>query len=267
MRKLIHFPLNSDTFGHQFGIKSLDKENQITIRTDGYKDDIILKNELINEDPDYYSVSTDRSKKSEEEASILLINKRNSLLETAKSLQEDLVILSGDSNLGHPIIAGVVCFPNGWAIREKFGMGLDKVHDPVPDYAEVMSKSVNKLLTNLKPGRTFWRSNWAVRPSHRLDQSPKMKSHVEKDQAKLNSDNVSDKCFFRVEYQTLTRLEKSGDILFTILTDQLPIIELEKWQQKNLLGVLKTCPEKTIKYKSISPFYDLLCKDLEKRIR
>ena len=122
MRKLIHFPLNSDTFGHQFGIKSLDKENQITIRTDGYKDDISLKNELINEDPDYYSVSTDRSKKSEEEASILLINKRNSLLETAKSLQEDLVILSGDSNLGHPIIAGVVCFPNGWAIREKFGM-------------------------------------------------------------------------------------------------------------------------------------------------
>ena len=53
MRKLIHFPLNSDIFGHQFGIKSLDKENQITIWTDGYNDDISLKNELINEDPDY----------------------------------------------------------------------------------------------------------------------------------------------------------------------------------------------------------------------
>ena len=116
MRKLIHFPLSSDTFGHQFGIKSLVKENQITKRTDSYKDEISLKNDLIKTDQGYYSVSTNRSIKSEEEASILLINKRNNLLETAKSLQEDLVILSGDSNLGHPIIAGVVCFPNGWAI-------------------------------------------------------------------------------------------------------------------------------------------------------
>ena len=43
MRKLIHFPLSSDTFGHQFGIKSLDKENQITKRTHFYKDEIRLK--------------------------------------------------------------------------------------------------------------------------------------------------------------------------------------------------------------------------------
>ena len=89
MRKLIHFPLSSDTFGHQFGIKSLVKENQITKRTDSYKDEISLKNDLIKTDQDYYSVSTDRSIKSEEEASILLTNKRNSLLETAKSLHQE----------------------------------------------------------------------------------------------------------------------------------------------------------------------------------
>ena len=89
MRKLIHFPLRSDTFSHQFGIKSLDKKNQITKKTDCYKDEISLKNDLIKTDQDYYSISTNRSIKSEEEASILLINKRNRLLETAKSLQED----------------------------------------------------------------------------------------------------------------------------------------------------------------------------------
>ena len=50
MRKLIHFPLSSDTFGHQFGIKSLVKENQITKRTDSYKDEISLKLSLYTSD-------------------------------------------------------------------------------------------------------------------------------------------------------------------------------------------------------------------------
>ena len=159
-----------------------------------------------------------------------------------------------------------MCFPNGWTIRDKAGLSIDKVHDPVPEYAEVMSQAVNKLLTNLKPGRSFWRSNWAIRPSQRLDQSPKMKAQVDKEQSELNPENVSRKCYFRVEYQTLTRLETSRDILFTILTDQLPVIALEQWQQSNLLGVLKSCPRETIQYKAISPFYDLLCNDLEKRL-
>lgn len=266
MRKIIHFPLSSEIFSHQFGIKALDKNSSITIRTDEYEKEVQLKKDLLEDDPQYYSFSAPQSSDAEREASSLLTSKSTCLKETAKSVQEDLVILSGNAALGHPIIAGVVCFPNGWTIRDKAGLGIDKVHDPVPEYAEVMSQAVNKLLTNLKPGRSFWRSNWAIRPSKRLDQSPKMKAQVDKEQSELNPENVSRKCYFRVEYQTLTRLETSRDILFTILTDQLPVIALEQWQQSNLLGVLKTCPRETIQYKAISPFYDLLCNDLEKRL-
>ena len=86
-------------------------------------------------------------------------------------------------------------------------------------------------------------------------------------EAELTSENVSERCFFRVEKQTLTRLPKTQTILFTILTDQVPVAELEKWQQSNLLGVLRSCPQRTLKYKGISSFCDLLCNDLDKRIK
>ena len=267
MKKIIHFPLNSDTFSHQFGIKSLDKEETIIKRTENYQKEIEIKRTLLSEHPEYYSHSTPEGSESEVETSTLLTGTSNSLLQTAKEIQEDLVILGGDASSGHPIIAGVVCFPNGWTINEKIGMGIDQIHDPVPEYAEVMSNAVNKLLKNLRPGRTFWRTNWAIRPTNLLDQSPRMKPLVEEAESRLNHENVSENCFFRVEYQTLTRLSGTGDILFTILTDQLPVIKLEESQQSNLLGVLKSCPEKTIKYKGISNFYDLLIKDLEKRTR
>ena len=266
MRKIIHFPLNSDTFSHQFGIRSLGKDEPIITRTEDYQKEIEIKRTLLSEHPEYYSHSTPEGSESEIEASALLTGKPNPLLKTAKAIQEDLVILSGDSTSGHPIIAGVVCFPNGWTINEKVGMSIDQVHNPVPEYAKVMSGAVNKLLTNLRPGRTFWRTNWAVRPTDLLDQSPRMKPLIKEAESRLNHKNVSENCFFRVEYQTLTRLKESNGILFTILTEQVPIIELEKSQQLNLFGALKSCPEKTIKYKGISNFYDLLCKDLEKRI-
>ena len=267
MRKIIHFPLNSDTFSHQFGIRSLGKGEPIITRTEDYQKEIEIKRTLLSEHPEYYSHSTPEGSESEIETSTLLTGRPDPILKTAKEIQEDLVILGGDASSGHPIIAGVVCFPNGWTIKKKIGMSIDQVHDPVPEYAKVMSDAVNKLLTNLRPGRTFWRTNWAVRPTHLLDQSPRMKPLVKEAESRLNHKNVSENCFFRVEYQTLTRLKESNDILFTILTDQVSVAELEKWQQSNLLGVLRSCPESTLKYKGISSFSGLLCDDLEKRIK
>ena len=122
MRKIIHFPLNSDTFSHQFGIKSLGKDEPIITRTEDYQKEIEMKRILLSEHPEYYSHSMPEGSKSEIETSTLLTGTSNSLLKTAKEIQEDLVILNGDTSSGHPIIAGVVCFPNGWTINEKIGM-------------------------------------------------------------------------------------------------------------------------------------------------
>ena len=267
MSRIIYFPLISDQFSHQIGIKSLSPGDSILERTDRFEDELKLKKDLLSNDPHYYACSTPQSAEAEGEVSMMLTHEPEMLIETSKKIQEDLVILSGDASTGHPIIAGVVCFPNGWTITEKIGQGIDKVHEPVPQYAEVMSRTVNRMLERLRSGRTLWRCNWAVKPSNRLDQSPKSMPLIMEEEAELTSENVSNRCFFRVEKQTLTRLPKTQAILFTILTDQVPIAELEKWQQSNLFGVLRSCPERTLKYKGISSFCDLLCNDLEKRIK
>ncbi|RZO18893.1 MAG: DUF3445 domain-containing protein [Verrucomicrobiaceae bacterium] len=267
MSRIIYFPLISDQFSHQIGIKSLAPGNSLLERTDRFEDELKLKRDLLSNDPHYYACSTPQSAQAEEEVSMMLTQEPEDLIETSKKIQEDLIILSGDASMGHPIIAGIVCFPNGWTITEKIGQGIDKVHEPVPEYAEVMSGTVNRMLERLKSGRTLWRCNWAVKPSSRLDQSPKSMPLIMEEKAELTSENVSEKCFFRVEKQTLTRLPKTQTILFTILTDQVPVAELEKWQQSNLLGVLRSCPQRTLKYKGISSFCDLLCNDLDKRIK
>ena len=199
MSKIIHFPLISDQFSHQFGIKSLAPGQNLLERTDEFKNQLALKKTLLSQDLQYYSCSTSESVLAEDEVSMMLTGKPDKLIETSKNIQEDLVILSGDASLSHPIIAGTVCFPNGWTISEKIGQGIDKVHEPVPEYAEVMSEAVNRMLERLRSGRTFWRCNWAVKPSSRLDQSPKSMPLIMEEEAKLTSDNVSDRCFFRIE--------------------------------------------------------------------
>ena len=107
MRKIIHFPLSSEIFSHQFGIKALDKNSSITIRTDEYEKEVQLKKDLLEEILNI-TLFLPQSSDAEREASSLLTSKSTCLKETAKSVQEDLVILSGDAALGHPIIAGGV---------------------------------------------------------------------------------------------------------------------------------------------------------------
>ena len=58
----------------------------------------------------------------------------------------------------------------------------------------------------------------------------------------------------RAERQTLSRLESSGTVLFTVRTYTQPVETLSLEQQRILLGVLRSCPEPMLRYKGIWPF-------------
>ncbi len=263
---LSYFPLKTDRFDLRPDVRTLKPNESILERTGNYAAEISLKRRLLEEDKENYLRVTRGCEASMREASMLLTG-TESLVEASLGMQEDLVILRGDPSAGHPLIAGIVCFPNGWSIADKIDQPIDAVHDPVPGYAEVMSQTINRLLEGLKPERPVWRTNWGVRPSGLLDQSPKKMSAVREAARHLNASNVGRECFFRVERQTLSRLPRTNDILFTIHTHQCPIRELETWQQRNLRGVLASCPEDMLLYKGIAPFKDLLLRDLERRLR
>ena len=111
------------------------------------------------------------------------------------------------------LIAGAVCFPSHWSLREKIGRPLVAVHGPVPLYAERLARPVDRLMTELKPGRLVERMNWGVvddehlfRPAGhgRTAPNPTITPH-----------NAGVALFLRVERQTLSRIA-TGDVLFTI---------------------------------------------------
>jgi len=263
---ICYFPLKTDRFEHQFGVRALRSGETIVERTESFAAEVALKCQLIDEDRANYVQLTSASEASGREAAELLTGRAQSLVDVAVAIQEDLVILSGDFATGYPITAGVVCFPSGWSIADKIGQPIDSVHHSVPEYAELMSRGTRELLERLKPNRPVWRTNWGVRSSGLLDQSPKRAQVLNERTESLTSDNVGLRCHFRVERQTLSRLPVSGDILFTIHTHQCPIGDLETWQQRNLLGVLKTSPIATLQYKGIAPLASLLCADLQCRL-
>ena len=112
-----------------------------------------------------------------------------SLVSVSSSIQEDVVILSGDPQTEHAILAGVVCFPSGWSIAEKIGKSIDATHEPVPEYQAVFADATNRLLSRLKAHRPVWRMNWGVRCSGQLDQSPKHASFLEAQLARRTMQN------------------------------------------------------------------------------
>lgn len=264
MTGLRYFPLTTYQFEHQFGVRAIQSHESIVERTESFDVQIELKRQLLESDGDNYCQSLPLSEPAQREASELLIGRPWLLIDTATELQEDLVVLSGDADAGYPIVAGVVCFPSGWTIAEKIGQTIDCVHDPVPEYADLMSRGTNQLLHQLKPGRPVWRTNWGVRPCGQLDQSPKQIPKVRKAAETLTTSTVGTQCFFRVERQTLSRLPVTNAILFTIHTHQCPISELNPTQQNQLFGVLKTCPLETLRYKGIAPFAEMVCEYLSR---
>ncbi len=279
-----HFPLRNDRFEHDFGVRAIPPGEGILDRTRESDQEVALKCELLEKDlPNYFQALPESSSACEEAASMLasqaspdaVIDQDSTsrshdadcpglaLLNVARTIQEDVVVLrgdeqQGDEERGHPILAGVVCFPSGWSIADKVGLSILSTHAPVPEYQSVLSTSTERLLAKLKVNRPVWRTNWGVRCSPRLDQSPKHAIALAQELASLRSDNVGDRCYFRVERQTLSRLPTSRAILFTIHTYQAPLRELSVQERQILHGVLKTCPDATLHYKGIAPMRELL---------
>ncbi len=131
------------------------------------------------------------------------------LVSASRLVQEDLVLMrKGDE--GWRIAAGCVCFPSSWRLKEKFGKPLASVHAPVPNFGPGSRNAamIERIFDNLQTGQPVWRMNWSIYPDDKLfhgDESGEVKRS-----------GALQESFLRVEFQTLRKLERSGDILFTI---------------------------------------------------
>ncbi len=178
-----------------------------------------------------------------------------------RQVQEDLLLLAGDAEAGFPLVAGHLCFANHWCLDEKLGLPLLAIHAPVPGYAEQLGRPGDMLLARLKPERPVWRRNWSLVISPQFDLSSRYRAQLDPLKATITSANAGERCYYRTERQTLSRLPRSGAVLFTIHTHRAPLASLAAdpaWAA-GLLGMLRSTPPAMIAYKGLTPYYEPLC--------
>lgn len=174
-------------------------------------------------------------------------------------LQEDLLLLDGTRE-GLPLVAGQLCFPSVWSLDEKLGRSLLEVHAPVPGFDKQLGSSTLNLLERLKPGRTVTRVNWAITITERLDLAPWTVPEWQHLFQDLTAHNAGERCFLRLERQTLTLLPDTRSILFTIHTYRAPVATevVDPARRRRLASVLRTVPPAMRDYKRLTPLLEPL---------
>ena len=186
-------------------------------------------------------------------------------LETASRLvQEDLVIMRASDD-GYRLTAASLCFPSSWSLAEKHGRSMRDIHETVPGFNDGrMGAIVARIFQNLTADQLLARYNWSVYDDADLH-------HPE---ARQLSVNVSESAgflaglFVRVERQTLRRLPRSGDILFTIKIhhDPLPLLAAHPDRANLAAGLanqLRRLDRDQLEYKGLARHQESLAQALE----
>jgi hypothetical protein len=147
------------------------------------------------------------------------------LVAAARLVQEDLLLLEPGA-LGHTLVAGVLCFPASWTLRQKMGRGMMGIHMPVDRYDANMGQRVERILTALQPGKAVWRANVLCYNDPNLYQP-----RLESERRPFDPDQP---LWVRVERQSLMRLSPSNAIVFTIHTHIVPMHALTQEQAETL---------------------------------
>ncbi len=141
------------------------------------------------------------------------------LLRAGMLVQDDLVIMMR-REAGWSIAAAHLSFPSSWSLAEKFNRPMEEVHKHVPDFGAGTRNAVmiNRIFDNLTPGLPAERFNWSINWREKL-------FHPETGR---NDAAAPDEAVVRVERQTLTKLPKTGAIVFTIRIYLDPVRLFEK---------------------------------------
>ena len=272
---MVDFPLSQPEFEYQFGVRALPTGELPFRQTADAVNELHDKREIFAARRDeVFAMAEDSESACRETAE--WINEIVPWVDDASSdeqplicaglqVQEDIAVLKDDASLGFPIIGGLVCFPSGWSIRDKLGYSLGHTHEEVPGFSEQMLKRTSKLFESLRPLKTVYRHNWMVVPTPILSMLPSESAKNGELRLGLTPESMGDQGYFRVEYQTLTRLPHTKAIVFTILTTRCKLNDLNDHQVRILAGVIRTTPDSVANYKRITPMRRALQEYLDQR--
>ncbi|EFW99695.1 hypothetical protein CMQ_13 [Grosmannia clavigera kw1407] len=125
----------------------------------------------------------------------------------------------------HRLTAFLCCFASGFDPSSKLGLLLRDIHTPVPSYDKI-GPSMERFFSRIQVGKNVKRLNWSVQTHSDLF-IPKGNHIVEGDVFTEDEEIDITKSHMRVECQTVTRLPKTGIVLFSFKTYLFPIAEIK----------------------------------------
>jgi uncharacterized protein (DUF2249 family) len=170
-------------------------------------------------------------------------------------VQEDLCLMQHEpTNNTYRLVGASLCFPTRWRLADKMGKPLTAIHDPVPGYEEQLASTVDRFFERLRAEKPVWRINWGLIDDPTLFQPT---GHGRKGlNPDITPDNAGEKLWIRMERQTLRRLPRTQDVLFTIRVHIRPLQHLLSHPERaaTLASAIRGMPEPLRLYKSLPPF-------------
>lgn len=279
-----HTPYDGSAGSFQIGLKPIGFENWIEI-DDKLGPYLEKKHRLYNEDPDRVFVAEAKTEEAQQEVLDLLLehlldnygdiySKSVStisvgdtgcqvdlndqsippLLKGGFLVQEDLALMRRDEK-GWRLVAGSVSFPSSWSLAEKFSKPLQEIHAPVPGFQTGTrnAKIIERIFDNLDVSQPVERFNWSIYRDTTLFHEGRTKEHLY-----WETPDQFRNAYFRIERQTLRKLPRSEDVLFTIRIHIDPVsdvLEGSRWQQigPELVQSINSLSKRQSDYKFASP--------------
>jgi hypothetical protein len=161
--------------------------------------------------------------------------------------EPDFVLLRAGEERAFRVVAGAVCFPTGWALREKLGRSLAETHGPVPGLNAALGVRIDTALARLAPGAAWERENWG------LARDAERNHHPARPRQRLDETITRAEVWLRVERQILVKLPRTGGVLFGIRLLLMPLANvLAGPVADGLRRALASMPEEVAVYKGLA---------------
>lgn len=265
-----YFPFTQDTFAVAMGTRPLQPPARLFDVTASRDEELALKQRLLDDGRVVRCRALSGTEALVAEALEFLSAtfareypelavRADTLAGFTRLVQEDVCLLDGHAP-GVPLVAGSLCFPSMWSLEEKLGKPLLAIHEPVPFFAQHLGKATQALLERMRPGVTVWRLNWGLYPTPRLDLEPHTLPEWQHLAHRVTPEHAGELLYLRVERQTLTRLPRTGAIVFTIHTYVSSVADeaADRERRQRMRAVLSTVPPESQRYKRLSEFLPAL---------